>query len=81
MNARTTTEAEALLWIEKRLAEAQNWICECGQRCNPMRDDWRWNGFSWEHHHGYPLGYVAATRRSEPTQDGIRVLQGRPAGQ
>jgi hypothetical protein len=63
-----TSDAEALLWIEKRLADAQEWVCECGQTCNPGSADWRWNGFAWEHHHGYPLGHVIATRERSKKQ-------------
>jgi len=36
------------------------WKCtECGES-NSLDPRWRWNGFSWEHHHDYPVGYVAA---------------------
>jgi hypothetical protein len=50
--------------MAKHLAEAREWICECGERCNPMSGEWRWNGFAWEHYRGYPLGHVIATGKA-----------------
>jgi hypothetical protein len=32
-----------------------HWKCECGEMADSMC---RWNGFAYEHHHGYPIGHV-----------------------
>ncbi len=45
-------------------SEPSEWVCECGQKCVPNAADWRWNGRQWEHHHGYPIGYVQAQRKA-----------------
>jgi hypothetical protein len=34
------------------LAQAKEWVCECGQRCEPTDPNWKWNGTDWEHVHG-----------------------------
>jgi len=47
--------------IVQHSADAVQWLCECGQRCDSFSSEWRWNGAEWEHHDGYPIGHVPAT--------------------
>ena len=63
-------EVPLVAGLEAHLQDAENWKCECGKRCNPSAAEWRWNGQAWEHHHGYPVGYVAAIRI--PNASGLR---------
>ena len=48
--------------FDRHLAAASDWVCHCGERCDPAHPDWRWNGSAWEHYHGYPVGHVAAKK-------------------
>jgi len=42
-----------------------NWVCECGERCQRNSAEWRWSGNSFQHHHGYPIGHVEATLKPD----------------
>jgi hypothetical protein len=51
--------------LHEWMSTAHEWLCECGERCNPASADWRWCGYTWQHHHGYPIGHVDAVRCPE----------------
>lgn len=64
--------------LDNPMVFADEWLCECGQRANPVGADWRWNGRTWEHHHGYPIGHVATERK--PANDLAHTQEGRERG-
>lgn len=50
--------------LDKLMFSDMDWArCECGKELSPSDGDWRFNGRSWEHSHGYPVGHVAATSK------------------
>jgi hypothetical protein len=54
-----------LIYEREQFKHAREWVCECGERCDTMSPLWRWSGRDWEHHHGYPIGHVAARREQD----------------
>lgn len=38
-----------------RVTDFHHWQCECGAMADNLC---RWNGYAYEHHHGYPIGHV-----------------------
>jgi hypothetical protein len=50
--------------LEKHFKDSESWVCDCGEQCNPCDSGWRFNGHGWEHHHGYPIGHVLATKKT-----------------
>lgn len=55
---------ERLEALKAHFEDAKNYRCECGEVANPMSPLWRWNGRTWEHHHGYPIGHVESAREN-----------------
>jgi len=48
-----------LTWLH----DAKNFQCpECKSFVDPVSSDWRWNGKTWEHYHGYPIGHIPCQR-------------------
>jgi hypothetical protein len=46
--------------FRKGRSDPAYWKCECGKTPADDNGDWRWSGYSWQHHHGYPIGHVDA---------------------
>jgi len=59
-----TPDEDRLQRLAVELEKAQEWVCECGERCNPCSGTWRFNGRDWEHSHG-SLGHFTAERKPE----------------
>lgn len=53
--------------LARLVRDAPNWKCTCcGKPCDPVSPDWRWTGYRWEHHHGYPAGHIPAEKKLSP---------------
>lgn len=33
------------------IAYASQWVCDCGEKADPMSSDWKWDGRTWLHMH------------------------------
>lgn len=55
--------------MNSKLPPREGFVCGCGQTPDLASGAWRWTGTTWEHHHGYPVGYVACSP-PPPTQNG-----------
>lgn len=69
---KSKSELAHLFSIALHLADAGDWVCDCGCRCNPNSGEWRWSGYAWQHHHGYPVGHVDAHKHSVDTSAAIK---------
>lgn len=50
----------------------EDWLCDCGERCDMLSQDWRFDGSNWQHYHGYPVGHVIAKYSPEKEEDSDR---------
>jgi hypothetical protein len=55
---------DRIYWLGPSLPWLRNnpetYVCTCGKRCDPSSSEWRFSGYGWQHHHGYPIGHVHA---------------------
>lgn len=66
--------------VHGHVVYAFEWRCGCGLRANPVSADWRWNGRTWEHYHGYPIGHVEAEYDPDGLPEKPDSHVGTPAG-
>lgn len=53
------------LQLQTHFKNAKNYYCmECGKQCD-CGNEYRWNGQTWEHHHGYPIGHVVCEKKTK----------------
>ena len=56
-----TFTGEQIERMAKFIEDSQKWKCPvCGESPEIASGRWRHAGSCWEHHHGYPVGHVAA---------------------
>jgi hypothetical protein len=41
--------------------------CHCGAPFNEAGGDWRFDGYNWQHYHGYPIGHVVVEICTKPS--------------
>lgn len=59
---RKETNVAQCPFVTSAINDAKNWRCDCGEYCNPVLPEWRWNGREYEHSHEGTQTYFPAVR-------------------